>query len=162
MEHIPYERLDKDFDFALFIEELVQGGYMTEEDAKALNVKKFEWFAKSRLCGRMRAAAETGELKREQPFMIGIPANEVYPDNSDSDELIIIQGIIDAFFYEGGDIILVDYKTDFVMKGQEEKLVERYKTQLDYYARAIESVTGKKVNEKIIYSFSIGREIMVA
>ena len=47
------------------------------------------------------------------------------------------------------------------MKGQEEKLVERYKIQLDYYARAIESVTGKKVNEKIIYSFSIGREIMV-
>lgn len=161
MEHIPYERLDKDFDFALFIEELVQGGYMTEEDAKALNVKKFEWFAKSRLCGRMRAAAETGELKREQPFMIGIPANEVYPDNSDSDELIMIQGIIDAFFYEGEDIILVDYKTDFVMKGQEEKLVERYKTQLDYYARAIESVTGKKVNEKIIYSFSIGKTIEV-
>ena len=161
MEHIPYERLDKDFDFALFIEELVQGGYMTEEDAKALNVKKFEWFAKSRLCGRMRAAAETGEFKREQPFMIGIPANEVYPDNSDSDELIMIQGIIDAFFYEGEDIILVDYKTDFVMKGQEEKLVERYKTQLDYYARAIESVTGKKVNEKIIYSFSLGKTIEV-
>ena len=93
--------------------------------------------------------------------MIGIPANEVYPDNSDSDELIMIQGIIDAFFYEGEDIILVDYKTDFVMKGQEEKLVERYKTQLDYYARAIESVTGKKVNEKIIYSFSLGKTIEV-
>ena len=53
--------------------------------------------------------------------MIGIPANEVYPDNSDSDELIMIQGIIDAFFYEGRDIILVDYKTDFVMKGQGRK-----------------------------------------
>lgn len=47
------------------------------------------------------------------------------------------------------------------MKGQEEKLVERYKTQLDYYARAIESVTGKKVNEKIIYSFSLGKTIEV-
>ena len=162
MEHIPYERLDKDFDFALFIEELVQGGYMTEEDAKALNVKKFEWFAKSRLCSRMKKAAERGELKREQPFMIGIPANEIYPDKSDSEELIMIQGIIDAFFYEGDNMILVDYKTDFILKGQEEKLADRYRTQLDYYARAIESVTGKKVNEKIIYSLSIGREIMVA
>lgn len=47
------------------------------------------------------------------------------------------------------------------MKGQEEKLVERYKTQLDYYARAIESVTGKKVREKIIYSFSLGKTIEV-
>ena len=73
----------------------------------------------------------------------------------------MIQGIIDAFFYEGDDIVLVDYKTDFVMKGQEEKLVERYKTQLGYYARALESVTGKKVKEKIIYSFSLGKIIEV-
>ncbi|MDY5180899.1 helicase-exonuclease AddAB subunit AddA [Butyribacter sp.] len=161
MEHIPYERIDKDFDFAVFIKELVQDGYMTDEDASALDVKKFEWFAKSSLCGRMRAAAVSGELKREQPFMIGIPANEVYSEKSDSEELIMIQGIIDAFFYEGDDIVLVDYKTDFVMKGQEEKLAERYKTQLDYYARALESVTGKKVNEKLIYSFSLGKIIEV-
>ncbi len=159
MEHIPYERLDKDFDFAVFIEELVQDGYMTDEDAAALDVKKFEWFAKSSLCGRMRMAAVSGELKREQPFMIGIPANEVYSEKSDSEELIMIQGIIDAFFYEGDDIVLVDYKTDFVMKGQEEKLAERYKTQLDYYARALESVTGKRVKEKLIYSFSLGKII---
>ena len=161
MEHIPYERLDKNFDFAVFIKELVQDGYMTDEDASALDVKKFEWFAKSSLCGRMRAAAVSGELKREQPFMIGIPANEVYSEKSDSEELIMIQGIIDAFFYEGDDIVLVDYKTDFVMKCQEEKLAERYKTQLDYYARALESVTGKKVKEKIIYSFSLGKIIEV-
>ena len=161
MEHIPYERLDKNFDFAVFIKELVQDGYMTDEDASALDVKKFEWFAKSSLCGRMRAAAVSGELKREQPFMIGIPANEVYSEKSDSEELIMIQGIIDAFFYEGDDIVLVDYKTDFVMKGQEEKLAERYKTQLDYYARALESVTGKKVKEKLIYSFSLGKIIEV-
>ena len=159
MEHIPYERLDKNFDFEVFIKELVQDGYMTDEDASALDVKKFEWFAKSSLCGRMRAAAVSGELKREQPFMIGIPANEVYSEKSDSEELIMIQGIIDAFFYEGDDIFLVDYKTDFVMKGQEEKLAERYKTQLDYYARALESVTGKRVREKLIYSFSLGKII---
>lgn len=47
MEHIPYERLDKNFDFAVFIKELVQDGYMTDEDASALDVKKFEWFAKA-------------------------------------------------------------------------------------------------------------------
>lgn len=161
MEHIPYERLDKDFDFAVFIEELVQSGYMTDEGVTALNVKKFEWFAKSSLCGRMRAAAVSGELKREQPFMIGIPANEVYLEMNDSKEIIMIQGIIDAFFYEGDDIVLVDYKTDFVMKGEERKLIDRYKTQLDYYARALESVTGKKVKEKIIYSFSAGEAIEV-
>ena len=161
MEHIPYERLDKNFDFAVFIKELVQDGYMTDEDASALDVKKFERFAKSSLCGRMRAAAVSGELKREQPFIIGIPANEVYSEKSDSEELIMIQGIIDAFFYEGDDIVLVDYKTDFVMKGQEEKLAERYKTQLDYYARALESVTGKRVREKLIYSFSLGKIIEV-
>ena len=41
---------------------------------------------------------------------MGIPAREVGP--VDSDELVVIQGIIDAYFEEDGELILVDYKTD--------------------------------------------------
>ena len=41
----------------------------------------------------------------------------------------------------------------------EKELTEKYHAQLDYYARALEQLTGKKVKEKIIYSFTLKQEI---
>lgn len=58
-------------------------------------------------------------------------------------------------FYEGDQIVLLDYKTDRVLKGQEQKLKERYQAQLDYYAKALKQTTGHEVKEKIIYAFSL-------
>lgn len=37
-------------------------------------------------------------------------------DDSWKDETILVQGIIDAYFTEDGEIVLVDYKTDRVRK----------------------------------------------
>ena len=68
---------------------------------------------------------------------------------------VLVQGIIDAWFYEGDQIVLLDYKTDRVLKGQEQKLKERYQAQLDYYAKALKQTTGHEVKEKIIYAFSL-------
>ena len=50
------------------------------------------------------------------------------------------------------------YKTD---NADEETLVGRYKAQLDYYASTLERLTGKKVKEKIIYSFKHNKEILL-
>ena len=75
---------------------------------------------------------------------------------------VLVQGIIDAFFYEGDEIVLVDYKTDRAgYRDGAETLVSRYKVQLDYYGQALEKLTGKRVKEKIIYSFTLNREISV-
>ena len=75
------------------------------------------------------------------------------------DEIVLVQGIIDAYFIEAGGIVLVDYKTDKVKQLQE--LTERYHVQLEYYAQALERLTGLTVREKIIYSFTLGSEIEV-
>ena len=90
--------------------------------------------------------------------MLGLKANEIYEGQAE-EEMVMVQGIIDAFFFEGEDIVLVDYKTDLTEKGQEKKLVEKYRVQLDYYARALERLTGRKVSERIIYSFALGKEL---
>ena len=50
----------------------------------------------SSLGKRMQRAAAAGKLYREKQFVIGIPAREM--GDWDSDERILIQGIIDAFF----------------------------------------------------------------
>ena len=66
---------------------------------------------------------------------------------------------MDAFFYEDDEIVIMDYKTDSVDRA--EQLIGRYKTQLDLYERALFEATGKKVKEKIIYSFHLKQEIIV-
>lgn len=76
----------------------------------------------------------------------------------DSDELVLIQGIIDVWLEEEGGMVLIDYKTDHVSDG--EILVKRYKVQLDYYQRALEQMTGKRVKERIIYSLALQKEIL--
>ena len=78
------------------------------------------------------------------------------------DEEILVQGIIDAWFLEEDEIVLIDYKTDRIAFGEETRLVERYRAQLEYYQMALERLTGKKVKEKIIYSFCLNEEIPVA
>ena len=75
------------------------------------------------------------------------------------EETVLVQGIIDVWFEEAGEIVVLDYKTDYTF--QERKLVERYQAQLEYYARALEQLTGKRVKEKWIYSFAMRKGIQV-
>ena len=74
----------------------------------------------------------------------------------------MIQGVIDVYFEEDGSLILVDYKTDKVSKkGGEDELRRRYALQLEYYAKALSQLLQKPVKEKIIYSFSLGKDIVL-
>jgi len=145
---------------AELIEELVAKSKITRETADVVDPYKIFLFGKSDLAVRMNEAKEKGQLFREQQFVIGTSASRVKKEWS-KDELVLVQGIIDVFFYEGEDIILADYKTDYIKDGEEDKLRNRYKVQLDYYTEAVERVTGKKVKEKIIYSFALNREIVL-
>lgn len=104
----------------------------------------------------MQRAARSGKLHKEQPFVFGVDAREVYPE-TDADEVVLIQGIIDVYFEEEDGITVLDYKTDRVSDGQE--LVEKYQEQLHLYGRALQQMTEKPVKEKIIYSFFLREEI---
>ena len=106
----------------------------------------------------MKQAARLQKLRAEQPFVLGVAASEIYPDTQ-STETILIQGIIDVYFEEDGELIVLDYKTDHVQNADD--LKEKYHAQLDYYAKALTQLTGKPVKEKIIYSFTLQKEIWV-
>lgn len=133
-------------------------GLLSARWKKSIFLPKLTAFFDSSLALRMCRAKERGMLYREQPFVLGLPASrlgEEFPEK----EQVLIQGIIDVFFEEEGKIIVADYKTD-VVKSPEE-LIQRYQVQLDYYGEALARLRGKEVTEKIIYSFALGREIMV-
>ena len=105
---------------------------------------------------RIRKAEAAGKFYKEQQFVLGIPSLELNPEFG-GNEIVLIQGIIDAYFEEDGEYVLIDYKTDRV--SHEEELVARYAKQLEYYERALVQITGKRVREKIIYSFALMKEI---
>ena len=125
-----------------------------------MDISRILLFGKSTLAKRMADAKKTGRLWREQQFVLEVPAAEVYPDYQ-GEAYVLIQGIIDVYFQEEDRLIVADYKSDRIRPGRERELAERYQVQLNYYQRALEQLTGKKVKEKLIYSLETGKEIRV-
>ena len=117
-------------------------------------------FVRSSLGRRMKDAFLKESLYREQPFIIGVPAKEIKAEWN-SEELVLVQGIIDVWFEEEDGLVLADYKTDYTTDPSGEELVQKYKTQLEYYRKALSQVTGKPVKEAWIYSFWLGKAISV-
>ncbi|MGV8983075.1 helicase-exonuclease AddAB subunit AddA [Clostridium sp.] len=137
---------------------------MSEQEGKSVRTEKIVKLFKTELGQRMVKAHSLNTLKREVPFHMEISSSEIYknlPIDIYGEEKIMLQGIIDCYFEENGEIILVDYKTDSVKNGEVSALVEKYRSQLDYYARALEATLQKKVKESYLYLFSIDKAVKV-
>ncbi|MCR5477290.1 MAG: helicase-exonuclease AddAB subunit AddA [Lachnospiraceae bacterium] len=139
----------------VFLKEETESLRLREEYAGAVSIPKLMAFLQSDLAYRMWRASRAGKLRREQPFVIGIPASRLLGHAVPEEETLLIQGIIDGYFPEENGIVLLDYKTDKVSSMEE--LFARYKTQLEYYREALEKLTGLPVKEKGLYSFSLSR-----
>ncbi len=162
MELVPYEEIQEDQE-DLTIEKLkeillrfVEEGKLDKKEADCIRVEDVLGFIKSPLGNRMIRAAENQMLFKEQPFVLGVLESEV-EENGNPEELLLVQGVIDVYFQEEEDLVLLDYKTDRVR--DEEELIKRYHGQMDYYEKALSQITGKKVKERIIYSFCLKKEI---
>ena len=141
--------------------EMERAGVLTGEERQRLPFDHIYHMVESELGQRMQAAEDRGQLYREQQFVAGIPMNEIHPDTQETD-LELIQGVIDVYFEEDGELVLLDYKTDAVSAGHgEEELIKRYYAQLEYYRRILEQLTGKHVKETYIYSFSLEQTIRI-
>ena len=143
-------------DVQKLIDELQAKKIITEKEAEAININKIHKFTNSKIWEEMIHAHE---VQREKTFYINIPAKEVY--NQDTDEKILVQGIIDLYYIsKDNKLVLVDFKTDFVENQNEHILIDKYKIQLDLYKRALESATGRKVDRVYIYSTYLEKEIL--
>lgn len=150
MECLDYNNVESFEDVQADIHRMLETERMSEVQINNINVKDIYTFVSSPIGKRVRAAAISGNMRREQPFVFEYDRQ-------------LVQGVIDLFIIEDGKIVIVDYKTDRVRKGEagEKELIKRYSVQLDYYAKALSQLTGLEVKEKLIYSFTLGREINV-
>lgn len=133
-----------------FIKRETESLRLTEEYAQAVSLPKIRHFLEQELAYRMWRAEEQALLYREQPFVLGIDAGRLNPELP-AEEKVLIQGIIDVFFVENGEIVLLDYKTDVIESLQ--ALWNRYSVQIQYYEEALTKLMQMPVKEKILYSF---------
>lgn len=158
--HLVLQKLDLKQEFNLekikdLIEKLVLSKIISKVEAEAIDINKIINFTKTEFA---RNISKAKFIYKEQPFYINIPAKELYDENVD--ESILVQGIIDLYYIDKEDnIILVDYKTDYVK--DESELVKKYEKQLNIYKRALETALGKKVYKTYIYSLYLNKEILI-
>nr|WP_295308775.1 helicase-exonuclease AddAB subunit AddA [uncultured Blautia sp.] len=160
MECLEYNKTDSAKQIREQVTALVENKKLSEAEADCVRISDVQIFVESELGQRMKGAALSGNLFREQPFVISRSAAEI-DESWDPQERVLVQGIIDAYFMEEDEIVLVDYKTDRVRRGEEQKLIDLYHTQLEDYAQALQRTTGRKVKEKYIYSFTLKKAILL-
>ena len=132
------------------LEELEAGRFMTRQQREAVEPARLAAFFASEL-GREMAGAQRCE--REFKFTVLVPAQRYYPDAAPEEE-VLLQGIIDAWFTDGGDITLIDFKNDRVTRSSQALRAEEYRVQLDTYRMALEKITGQRVTRRILWFFA--------
>lgn len=140
------------------IQSFTKQGVLEEDMAACIRRKEILRFLWSPLGKRLQQAGRKGQIHMEQPFVLGVDAGRIYPESHAGGD-VLVQGIVDVYFEEDGQLVVLDYKTDKV--SQDSQLIERYHTQLAYYAEALERLTGKRVKEKVIYSFWLQKTIIL-
>ncbi|HOM43050.1 MAG TPA: PD-(D/E)XK nuclease family protein, partial [Bacillota bacterium] len=139
------------------LEDMISMELLTEVQARNVNINGIIGFLNSSLGKRM---IKTDRLCREMPFTMEVECSEVFGSLAGcghEGETVVLQGIIDCWFEEEGKLVLVDYKTDYVPEGEVSRIKEKYRTQIEYYARALSQITGKEVSGKYIYLFWNGK-----
>lgn len=137
---------------------LVDGGFLSEEEGKAVNVSAAKRFFMSSLAERIFAS---DNVMREKKFAALFPAKFFYPEltGEATEEKIVVQGIADCVFVEDGKLVIVDYKTDTGVDA--EALLDRYSAQLGIYREALSQALGMPVKETLLYSFFMNSTVKV-
>lgn len=157
MQHLELHRGLNHEDIKLQVEEMVIKKLLSEKEAAVVDGRKIEEFFKSEIGIRMK---ESKDVKREIPFVIKKKAHEII-SSLNKEDVILIQGIIDCYFLEGEEAVIIDYKTDEVSKGGIEALKEEYSPQILSYKEAVEKITGRNVKECFLYLFDIGEAVKI-
>ena len=137
------------------LDELIAKNVISENEKEYIDVEKIIKFLNSDLYRDIKNAKL---IKKEEPFYIYLDSDNVY--ETKEKEKILVQGIIDLYYINKDDeLVLVDYKTDYVKELNE--LREKYQKQLDIYKNALERALNRKVQTVYIYSLYLGKEIQI-
>lgn len=159
MAHMDFSQPAGAQDIQGLLRALVTAKVMTEKEKATVFVPGIEAFLQSDLGQRVHEAAKLDLVFKEKPFVMGIPTEEV--THMATEDRMMVQGVVDLYFIEDDGVILVDYKTDYAKDVAEEVFIQRYKTQMAYYKRALEQSLGMGVKEIWLYAVGAKKAIEV-
>ena len=136
---------------------LVNKEIILPKEAESVNYNKILAFLKSNIWKEMQTAKV---VEQEKAFYLNLKANEIYKNNAEDE--ILVQGIIDLYYITKNDeLVLVDYKTDYVENNNEQSLKDKYNIQLEIYKKALEEALNRNVDKVYIYSTWLNKEIEI-
>ena len=160
--HLCLQKLNYKEDYNLeklknMVNNLVEQEIILPKEAECVNYNKILAFLKSNIWKEMRTAKV---VEQEKAFYLNLKANEIYQNNAEDE--ILVQGIIDLYYITNNDeLVLVDYKTDYVENNNEQSLEDKYNIQLEIYKKALEESLNRKVDKVYIYSTWLNKEIEI-
>ncbi|SJZ64060.1 helicase-exonuclease AddAB subunit AddA [Garciella nitratireducens] len=154
LQHLDLNRVGSKKEIEEQIQQLVDKELIQQSQADEVDIQRILKYFQSSIGKRMLRASR---VYREVPFNLVKQAREVLPNIEgvvSCKEEILIQGVIDCYFYEQTDLVLIDYKTDFYLNEiQKQEMIEKYKIQVQLYQEALEKIQGKEVKEAYLYLF---------
>ncbi|MCE4985317.1 helicase-exonuclease AddAB subunit AddA [Staphylococcus arlettae] len=159
MQHLPFQEgglTESELD--QYLDQLVAKNIIAEADKNDVNIGEIIQFTHSELYNTI---THSDYIFRELPFIVN--QSKVDQNFDEDEDISIIQGMIDLIFVKDNQYYFVDYKTDAFnrrrgMTDQEigEQLRQRYKIQMTYYQKTLETILDKQV-KGYLYFFKYGQ-----
>lgn len=160
MEMLPFAKIQTKKQLFDWIDDLEQSYPESKQISAKWLYRGIEAFLFSEQGEKIRKMDEAGKVKKELPFTVGLPVSLINQD-TEAEDTVVVQGVIDACADMGNHLCLIDYKTDQIKEGEEQQLLDRYGNQMLYYKAALEQILEKRVSEIYLYSFSLKKFISV-
>lgn len=136
----------------ILLKSMVEKEILTDKEAEIVEISRLERFVSSDIAARI---AKSPSVHKEKRFNLLTMRD---------DKEVIVRGIIDCFFEEDGQIVLLDYKTGNrrdMDSGNYDAIKERYSMQMELYKEALQKATGKSVKETYLYLTDVGEFIKI-
>lgn len=150
LEQLDLSRCGSRPDIERQIADMQQCSLLTPVEAAAVDVDALDWFFQTDLG---RAAIDAGERTlREAMFLTTVAPQEYDPDVSSDHphDQLLLRGQIDLLIPHADGFNLVDFKTDRIDQGQVPQANDRYRVQIDLYARAVERIWKRPVHGRFL------------
>ncbi len=158
MEHLDFDRVDNEAQIEEQLAELIEREILLPTEAETVDSQKILHFFRSILGQRILGAQR---VEREVPFNLLYDAARIFNDCQLEGEHMLVQGVIDLFFQEDNDLVLVDFKTDRITPLNRAELIANYIIQIDLYKSALENILGQKVKGSYLYLFDIDEAVQL-
>jgi ATP-dependent helicase/nuclease subunit A len=148
-------------DLASQLNELIEAGVFTQQEARLIDAAPIEWFFTTDVGQRMRGG--TARVLREWPFVMSIDPRRYDPRAAalGPDDTVLVRGIIDCLIETPDGWEIIDYKTDAVSGDALRERAEAYRGQLEIYAAAVQATWTKPIVARRLI-FLAARQIVSA